>query len=151
MTEFEPGQVAYHNEFGFGVTYRAEAGFIRIAYSTSSGVKTTVTTNTWTVVEPMKPGHVQVKIDDLDLSLFGDRVTAAERLAEAGNAFLGQEPTNMGSVVEITDSEGKKTTYLKWSQSDSKAWLNSDAGVHCSWAEVCRGARRVVVTSNGVG
>lgn len=151
MTEFEPGQVVYHNEFGYGVTYRVEAGFIRIAYSTSSGAKTTGIIDTWTVVEPMKPGHVQVKIDDLDLSLFGDRVTAAERLAEAGNAFLGQEPTNIGSVVEITDSEDKKTTYLKHSQSASRAWLNSDTGVHYTWAEVCRGAHRMVVTSKGVG
>ena len=72
----------------------------------------------------VKPGHVQVRVDDLDLSTTAGRVSAIERLDEACPPPQPDEPTGLGAVVEVGGRRFVRT------DEDGHPWIDSIA---CWW------------------
>ena len=68
-TDLKPGDIVQHPEHGYGVVLKNFPGVPTIYFAGKHGYENTTRGFTgWERVETVRPGHVQVRVDDLDLS-----------------------------------------------------------------------------------
>lgn len=90
--------------------------------------------------EIVQPGHVQVRVDDLDLSTLPDRMKAAVRVVDAHEAVeQPDEPTEFGARVTVTRESGTREKWCRLGRDKDAPWL--DENCECggdSWQTLCR-------------
>lgn len=141
-TDLKTGDIVQHHEKGRGYVLRHdEGGSVRVIYASQArtlGFDLDLDTDGWERVEIVKPGHVQVRVDDLDLGTTAGRMSAIERLYEAFTPPQPDEPTEFGARVTL----------------DGHRWLRSGVaprpfvnrhGARASWEELCATARRATL------
>ena len=96
-THLKPGDIVQHPEHGYGVVLKNFPGVPTIYFAGKHGYENTTRGFTgWERVETVRPGHVQVRVDDLDLSRWegvfeGGGWNHATRVAiRAANAMTAQ-------------------------------------------------------------
>lgn len=93
-TDLKPGDIVQHPEHGYGVVLKNFPGVPTIYFADKHGYENTTRGFTgWESVETVRPGHVQVRVDDLDLShwlnkpdddnIWGESARVAIRAANA--------------------------------------------------------------------
>ena len=66
-TDLKPGDLVQHPEHGYGVVLKNVPGVPTIYFADKHGYENTTRRFTgWERVETVRPGHVQVRVDDLD-------------------------------------------------------------------------------------
>ena len=94
--DLKPGDLVRHPEHGYGVVLKNFPGVPTIYFAGKHGYENTTRGFTgWERVETVRPGHVQVRVDDLDLEGWGGEEPAewptSSRLAvRAANALAAQ-------------------------------------------------------------
>ena len=134
--DFKPGDIVEHPEKGIGLVHRRFArNDVGAVYADKDRDGITSYTNDltgWERVETVRPGHVQVRVDDLDLShwlnkpdddnIWGESARVAIRAANAlaaqraestppadeQNATIADEPPTM--TGKTTDEQPTRTT-----------------------------------------
>ena len=67
-TDLKPGDIVQHPEHGYGVVLKNFPGVPTIYFAGKHGYENTTRRFTgWERVKTVRPGHVQVRIDDLEL------------------------------------------------------------------------------------
>jgi len=97
-TDLKPGDIAQHPEYGYGLVLKNFPGVPTIYYAGEHGYERTTRRYTgWGRVEIVRPGHVQVRVDDLAGELLhwrevGDRALWVEKVIRerAAQAFAAQ-------------------------------------------------------------
>lgn len=145
-TDLKPGDVVQHPEKGHGIVRRRFArNDVGVVYADKDreGIDSYTTDLTgWENVEIVKPGHVQVRVDDLDLNTAAGRMSAATRLYMAFTPPQPDEPTGIGAVVKVGGKRFVRT------DEDGHPWIDNVAYWH-TWDEITdRGP--VTVLSEGV-
>ena len=108
-TDLKPGDIVQHPEHGYGVALKNFPGVPTIYFAGKHGYENTTRGFTgWERIETVRPGHVQVRVDDLDLEGWGGEESAdwptSSRLAvRAANALAAQR-------AESTPPADKKPT-----------------------------------------
>ena len=119
--DLKTGDIVQHPEKGRGYVLRhGEGGSVRVIYASQArtlGFDLDLDTDGWERAEIVKPGHIQVRVDDLDLGTTAGRMSAIERLYEAFTPPQPDEPTEFGARVTITRPDGTR-----------EKWLRSEAG-----------------------
>ena len=77
-TDLNPGDTAWHREFGPGIIYISTLDDKMCVMHRNAWGRISASPNLtgWERIEIVKPGHVQVRVDDLDLEMIeGGTVT----------------------------------------------------------------------------
>lgn len=100
-TDLKTGDIVQHPEKGRGYVLRhGEGGSVRVIYASQArtlGFDLDLDTDGWERVEIVKPGHIQVRVDDLDpqtLSEWSQYTVHSDCdsvLVRTGRAFIGQQ------------------------------------------------------------
>ena len=95
-TDFKPGDIVQHPEHGYGVVLKNFPGVPTIYFAGKHGYENTTRRFTgWERVETVRPGHVQVRVDDLHLDDWGGEdstewTTNTRVAVRAANALAAQ-------------------------------------------------------------
>ena len=100
-TDLKPGDIVQHPEKGRGYILRNGGdGRLRVNYASqahSSGYVTDLDLDGWERVETVRPGHVQVRVDDLDRQTLSEwsqwsvHCTDDEALVRVGRAMIASQ------------------------------------------------------------
>lgn len=140
-TDLKTGDIVQHHEKGRGYVLRHdEGGSVRVIYASQArtlGFDLDLDTDGWERAEIVKPGHVQVRVDDLDLEKLRERLNScdclpcriAHRVCAAANPEPPQpdEPTGLGAVVEVEGYRyvlGSDLLGVRWT--NGITWLSWD-------------------------
>lgn len=151
--DLKPGDIVQHHRWGNGVVTATSYG--KVVYYAQLDLGTACSSSDltgWERVEIVKPGHVQVRVDDLDLEKLRERLTSCDclfclidhRVCAAANPEPPQpdEPTGLGAVVEVGGKRFVRT------DEDGHPWIDNVAYWH-TWDEItARGP--VTVLSEGL-
>ena len=149
-TDLKPGDIVQHPEHGYGVVLKNFPGVPTIYFAGEHGYENTTRRFTgWehAEIETIRPGHVQVRVNDLDLSrwegVFEGGWNHSTRVAiRAANAISAQrdesappaqpdEPTLFGARIVVTDDLSGKAE--RWCRQHDEYWA-SENGALMTWA-----------------
>lgn len=103
-TDLKPGDVVRQPVHGYGIVYVDGTGETLVMHCSAKGRISIADLTGWERAEIVKPGHVQVRVDDLDLGTTAGRVSATDRLYVAFKTPQPDEPTvtrNLGGRVGL--------------------------------------------------
>lgn len=129
ISDLVPGDTAWHPEFGPGIIYNSIVrGKMCVLYRDAlGGISVSANLNGWANVEVVKPGHVQVRVDDLadalierwgsddEDSYFAPSCRLAVRAVKAIQTLPVQpdEPTEFGARITLTLKDGARERWLR--------------------------------------
>ena len=132
-TDLKPGDIVQHPEKGRGIIDRTLAQQLGVYYMRDGGSFAWTSDFTgWERVETVRPGHVQVRVDDLHLGTTAGRVSAIDRLYEAFTPPQPDEPTEFGARVTVTLPDGTREKWLRSKVGTNKAW-GAENGSEIGW------------------
>lgn len=108
----KPGDVVRQPAHGYGIVYVDSTGETLVMHCSAKGRISIADLAGWERVETVKPGHVQVRVDDLNLGTTAGRVSAIERLYEVFTPPQPDEPTEFGAKVSVTLDGGEKERFI---------------------------------------
>lgn len=136
-TDLKPGDVVQHPEHGYGIVYVDGTGETLVMHCSAKGRISIADLTGWERAEIVEPGHVQVRVDDLDLEKLRERLNScdclpcriAHRVCAAANPEPPQpdEPTGLGAVVEVEGYRyvlGSDLLGVRWT--NGITWLSWD-------------------------
>ncbi len=93
-TDLKPGEIVQHPEHGYGVVLKNFPGVPTIYFAGEHGYENTTRRFTgWERAETVRPGHVQVRVDDLDPGLREGVDEAYRRLCRAWGGDYSEAQT----------------------------------------------------------
>ena len=139
-TDLKPGDIVEHPEHGYGVVLKNFPGVPTIYFAGKHGYENTTRGFTgWERVETVRPGHVQVRVDDLTPGLSAGDDEAIRRLYLAWRKMPAQRAESTPPADEQNASATEAATYqCPWCSTDvnfSVALNRNPRGGVMAWVE----------------
>lgn len=136
--DLKPGDIVQHPERGLnGLAVHGDGEETRVLHLTSLGIVTTTSDlDGWERVEAIRPGHVQVRIDDLEPGLSAGDDEAIRRLYLAWRKMPADEKPTSATVTLYCPECGEAenvTVVMLGRQSSGERWL----GLRDSYVHTC--------------